>query len=186
LSGKSIFGFCLAAALAAAACEATSKTAPVAMADPAWRGAERLAIVCSVDSGEALGHEQMARELCTSVAAVARSGAPVDVQPVSMGDAARASDAVLLLVHAGVAPASAAVPGARGRVLSFTMRTSRSGPLSSAPALFGAPPRVAPYGETGNGQALLNEALRASLSQVLPWISRAEESSFQPLIKPQE
>lgn len=158
------------------------------MPDPIWAEAERLVILCSVDAGEQPGHEQAAETLCREVRELASPGAPLPLSIVGTGDdALGAPGVVALLVQAGLAPSSAAAPGASGQIISFTMRLERRGPFAPPPALFGAAPRVAPYHPGGASGSALSEGLRASLAQVLPWVSQAQKKSpLGPTLQPEE
>lgn len=159
-------GALLALASASVAMPATATTP-----DPAFRGAERLAIICQVRLAR-LGHEAVARDLCDKIKKIAEQNAPLPIEVIDFGGLARAPDGtVALLVHASVAPASSVAEGATGEMMSFTMRTVRTGPLATEPAWFGAAPRAARYATAGTA---LDNALRASLSEVLPWFDTAE------------
>lgn len=145
--------------------------APIeAMPDRAWRGAERVVVLCSVDAGNELGHAEIARDLCERIVRIAAPAAPMPIEIVGFGSTSlNAPGSAALLVHASLLPASAAVPGARGKLISWTMRTTVAKPsdglAADQPSLFGAPPRIAALGGEG-----LDRALRASLGDVLPWL----------------
>lgn len=143
--------------------------ASAATPDPAFRAAERLTLLCQVRL-DRLGHEAVAADLCGRIKLIAEQGAPIPVEIIDLGELARASDgAVALLVHASVAPASSVAEGAGGELMTFTMRTLPTGALAAEPAWFGAAPRVVRHADA----VALDDALRASLSEVLPWLNRA-------------
>ena len=92
-----------------------------------------------------------------------------------IGDpAVLASDAVTLLVHASVTR--------RGpdRLIAFSVRPYRTS-TEQASVLFGAVPRAAKIGTSGVASKELDEALRAALSETLPW--RAEPQKRQRIIR---
>lgn len=151
---------------------ALASVAAAAMPPRGWRDAERLVVLCSVDAGNELGHAEIARGLCDRIVRIAGPDAPVPIEIAEFGGKSLiAPGSVALLVHASVSPAADAVPGARGRLLSWTMRTRGSD--QGAPTWFGAAPRVASFGDDLDTSAI-DAGLRASLGDVLPWLHTAE------------
>lgn len=151
---------------------AGSAIAAAAMPPQGWRDAERLVVLCSVDAGNELGHAEIARSLCDRIVDIAGPSAPVPIEIAQYGSKSLvAPGSVALLVHASVSPAADVVVGARGRLLSWTMRTRRQD--EDAPTWFGAAPRVASYGDDAQAPAL-EAGLRASLGDVLPWLRNTQ------------
>lgn len=147
--------------------------AAAATPDPAFRGAERLVILCDVRLDRP-GHEIVARDLCGRIKLIVEQDAPMPVEVVNIGEFARAPDGTVgLLTHASVSPASSIADGAKGELMSFSMRTMRTGAFAGDPAYFGAAPRVARYTPDSAGGQDLEQALRAALTEVLPWLNRA-------------
>lgn len=139
-----------------------------AMPDRTWRGVERIVVLCSVDAGSELGHDAIARDLCERIVRIASPASPLPVEAVEFGNPSLTAPRVAaLLVHASVSPASAAVPGASGKIISWTMRTTGTNLIDDAPDPFGVAPRVAPFG----GE--MDRDLRASLGDILPWVRTA-------------
>ena len=149
---------------------ATASMATAGMPDRSWRGIERLVVLCAVDAGDELGHAEIASGLCERIVRIAGPGSPVPIEIVDAGRAPPASArAVTLTVHASVVPTSTAVPGARGRLLSWTMRTSGTNLIDDEPTLSGTAPRLAPFGGDANSDRL-DSSLLASLGDLLPWL----------------
>lgn len=178
---NAIFRACLLAAplIAAAVTPAAATSvasAAAAMPDPAFRGAERLVILCSVDARRQPKHQAIARDLCERIVRIAGPASPVAIEIVDYGSPSlTAAGSVALLVQASVSPASAAVPGAVGQIIGITMRTLAPGPFAAAPAWFGAAPRLAAFDEVSDeaANADLDAVLTASLQDVLPWLRPA-------------
>lgn len=149
-----------------------------AMPSPEWRGAERLVVLCTVDAARELRHAEIARSLCERIKRIVAPGSPVPVEIVDYGaDALMSSGSVALLVHASVSPASTAVPGASGDILTFTMRTTPTGQPQAAPAWFGAGPRAVPF-VRANASPDLDKSLTGSLAEILPWMRPAESNQL--------
>lgn len=143
--------------------------------DRSWLGIEQLAVHCQMQVDDP--HSGIiADTLCDRVKAAAAAGAPFPVQVVSAGGAlSLPSRTALLLVHGSVERIGS-VP-----MLIFTIRRDREAGLEPAPILFGAAPRAAPLTETAAGQAALEGSLRASLSEILPWLRPAGTGELSPL-----
>ena len=82
----------------------------------------------------------------------------------------------MLIVDAAVAE----VPGA-GRQLLFTIRRDRTHGLEPGPVYFGTTPRAVAVSEFVAGDAAVQEALRASLSQILPWLRPGGTGELSPI-----
>jgi hypothetical protein len=141
--------------------------------DPTFYGAEALFILAhSVPAGREAATVDSGR-LCEQVRRIAAESAPIPVKCADYGDVARAGPGIVsLLVHAAVADA----PGAKDQLLVFSMRAERSRPLGSPGTFFGAAPRVAPLARAGEKESPFERALRASLSEILPWLRPAEST----------
>lgn len=147
------------------------------MPDPAWTNINRLAVHCQIAADRSVGQELVDRDplqadLCNRIRRIAAAGAPVPVEVVPIGQIVNTPPGTAgLLVHAAVVPAANAVAGAKGDVLAFTMRPYRNGPMTPAPTLFGAAPRIAPLPAAAGDGAALDTALRTALGEVLPWLN---------------
>lgn len=132
--------------------------------DRSWLGAKRLLVLTEMRT--ALGSDASAEDLCEQVKKVATDGAPFPVQCVQLGDPAlQADDAAVLLVQASVQDG----PGGE-QLLVFTARRQRQHGLDPLPILFGTAPRAVPT-------SAADSALKASLSEILPWL-KADETSY--------
>lgn len=166
------FAACAAAATLAA-CEgaamnpgATVPASPITAADSLpliWHEARRLDILCVVASNELSGREALQASLCERVRALAADGAPMPVRTVALGDPAILDrSAVVLLVHAAVQGQGAQ------RMLALGIRPWRAGDVDTV-IFFGAAPRAVPLSGTDASTPALDAALRAALSETLPW-----------------
>ena len=161
-----------AAAMAATAAFACSQ--PVSASTPSltWQGVDRVGVQCVVNSADH-GVSGLQTTLCERVRALAAEDAPVAVRVTPPGDpAVLRPGTVTLLVHGGVH----AAPG--GRALAFTIRPFRATPEDAV--LFGTTPRVALLPAAGVAGPALDAALRAALSETLPW-SASEANAPRPL-----
>ena len=68
------------------------------------------------------------------------------------------------------------VPG--HKLLLFTIKRAAEGGLEPAPIYFGATPRAVPLGKDLD-PAMLDQALGASLSELLPWLNQSN-TNLQP------
>lgn len=166
----------------AAACTFAALTAMTPAAattpDPTFHGAEALLILAhSVPAGPDAALD--AGRLCEQVRRIAAESAPIPVKCAGYGDVARAGPGIVsLLVHAAVSD----TPGADAQLLVFSIRAERSRPLGASGTFFGAAPRVAPLARASEQGSQFERALRASLSEILPWL-RPAESTRLPKVK---
>jgi len=126
-----------------------------------WQGVARIRILCLVKTGAGVDTGPLRDRICGRVAALARDGAPAPVSIVEPGDpSVLAADSITLLVHANVEPSAA------GPLLALSVRPYRASDAGAL--LFAAPPRAVPLADAG----ALESALRATLSETLPWRAR--------------
>ena len=151
----------------AAACTASLmavSTSSATTPDLGWRGVERVAILTELVSNQA-DTSLTSRSLCSQIATIAQRGAPVPVSCIQIDEPAiESAKTALLIVHASVTQ-----PETFPQLL-FTIRRNRSAGLEPSPIYFGAAPRAAPLDGSATGKAAVEEALRASLSEILPWL----------------
>lgn len=142
-----------------------SLTAPALASTPApiWRDVARVNILCLVRTAGGLDQGALNDRICTSARDMAANGSPAPVRIIVPGDpAVLAPDSVTLLVHASQ-------DGAR-RLLAFSIRPFRNSGGESQ-MLFAAAPRAVPLDDSRAGRSELEAALRAALSETLPWLS---------------
>jgi hypothetical protein len=149
--------------------------------DRNWRGVDRVSILCQVtsaqlDDNRVIATDEMTKTLCQRIKAAAERNAPIPVEVVGYGDPSlRSGDAVALLVQATV------VDTAPGRpALILAMRTERSASLDGGGTYFGPAPRLASFTSAADGAAW-DPAIRASLSEILPWLRPAGTGELSPL-----
>ncbi len=129
-----------------------------------WRDVAKVNILCLVQSDAGVDRGPLHDRLCNSIRDAAAAGSPAPVQVIAAGDPALLSpDSVTLLVHASVQADSG------HRLLAFTIRPFRN---SAEPLLFTAAPRAVPLADTAGPAPELEAALRAALSETLPWLNR--------------
>lgn len=155
----------LAAALLLAACGAGVPMSEAATPTLLWREASALQLLCHVTtrSGRDAGLEQA---LCARVRDLSAAGAPVPVSVIAPGDPALlAPGAVTLLVQASIEPSDS------GRLAALAIRPFRN--AGDSGLVFGAPPRAVLVPAGADAGAALEPAVRAILSETLPWLSSA-------------
>lgn len=165
-------------ASAATASAATASISGATSPDRSWAGIDRVAVLCQVQ-GRLLQPGTPEDRLCAQVIALAARNSPVPIEKISYGRAlTQPPRTAMLLVHG-------AIDNVQDQpMLAFTIRRDRSGGVEPRPIFFGAAPRVAPYSDTAAGNAALEGALSASLSEVLPWLKPAAESGeLSPILK---
>jgi hypothetical protein len=163
-----IRGFAALLALSACAGEpVTGESTAVAATPPlSWQGVKRLQILCLVATNRPADRQSLERKLCEQVRMLSAEGAPVPVETLGFGDPKLINpDNATLLVHAHVQQ----VGGEQLLVLSI--RNYRTGGGESD-TIFGAPPRAVPLRDGPAADAALKEALRATLSETVPWLAR--------------
>ena len=150
----------LLAAAAAAVSVGAAETAAGRTPDLTWRGAERLGVYCQIRGTPA--DQAVQTDICERLARIAAEGAPMPVVLLPAGDPGlREGRTVALLAHFAIQPSGSE------RLLVFTLRPWRA--MAESPTLFGSAPRAAPLPASGAETSVLDEALRAALSDVLPW-----------------
>jgi nucleotide-binding universal stress UspA family protein len=136
---------------------------------------DRVAVLCQVSSEIVVDSAAAARTLCNRVKVAAARGAPVPVVVVTRSDAAlRAPRTAVLFVQASItqiAPARLA--------LILTARAERNDATEETRTLFGSAPRVATFTSPDDGAAW-DAVIAASLSEVLPWLNRADTNDLLP------
>ena len=142
--------------------------------DRSWIGIKRILIVSQFTSPLTIKTRISADDLCRRVQAIASAGAPVPVACATLGnpDLLKGDTAVLAL------QATVAEPAANSKVLIFTIRKAEEKGLEPAPIYFSATPRAVPISDEVDA-ARLDQELRASLGQILPWLSEAT-TNLQP------
>ena len=163
--GRAFFRGC-AALLALSACSGepvTGETAAIASTPLlAWQQVKRLQILCHVASDRTGEREPLEQKLCDTVRTFAAAGAPVPVDIITPGDPKLLDpSSATLLVQGSVQQHGDA------RLLAFSVRSYRNGGTDSD-IIFGAPPRAVALRD----DAALNQALRATLSDTVPWLAR--------------
>lgn len=144
------------------ACGATALASTPA---PIWGDLAAINVLCLVRSDAGVDQGPLHDRICTKVRDMAAKGAPAAVRIIAPGDPALlAPDSVTLLVHVSVQPASPRPLAA------FSIRPFRNAP-DQAQMIFAAAPRAAPLGHPAGGTQELEAALRAALSETLPWFS---------------
>jgi hypothetical protein len=184
-SGRPAAAFAAAALLCACRGEASATnevaapvSAPVVHASRAaapsllWQQASRLEILCQVSTLSG-NDPALERALCERVRAIAAAGAPLPVAVAAAPDQRTlGGGSVVLLVHA-------TAEGVAGRpFLAFTIRPYRQSAEDGA-ALFGTAPHAVPLDGSGMNGPSVDAALRASLSEILPWV--ADGSDRRPV-----
>lgn len=155
--------------LAAVLLASVAGGAVAAMPDPAWDGANRVAVRCSLEAPVGMDRLGLEQDLCARVAALAAEGARLPVAVAPPGDPALIAPGTLaLLVQAAVRPMAEATPEGRGQMLLVTMRPWRADPMAGPPALFGPAPQAAALPANGDVKAL-DGMLRPMLAEILPW-----------------
>jgi hypothetical protein len=163
---KSIARACAALALLSACGAGPVAAAPAEASTPAliWRDVARVNVLCLVQTDSGVDQGPLRDRVCDDVSKAAAAGSPVPVATISPGDpAVLAPDSVTLLVHASL-DRSAGRP-----LLIFTIRPFRA---SAEPLLFTAAPRAAPLADPARPAPEFEAALRAALSETLPWQAR--------------
>jgi hypothetical protein len=124
-----------------------------------WQGVARVQILCLVTTEAGVDSGALRDRLCGRVAALAGEGAPAPVAMLALGDPkVLAPDAVTILAQFN------AERGAAGPLLALSLRPYRASGDSGG-LLFSAAPRAVPLAD----QAAIDAALRAALSETLPW-----------------
>jgi hypothetical protein len=142
--------------------------------DRSWIGIKRILIVSQLTSPMTIKTQISAEDLCRRVQTIASAGAPVPVSCATLSDPdLRKGDTAVLAVQAAVAE-----PVANTRLLIFTIRKAEEKGLEPAPVYFSSTPRAVPISDEVDG-ARLDQELRASLGQLLPWLSQSN-TNFQP------
>jgi hypothetical protein len=138
-----------------------------------WRGVDRVAVLCQVSSEVVVDSAAAACTLCDRVKAAAAQGAPIPILAVDRSDAAlQAPGTAVLFVQASIAEIA---PARLSLIL--TARAERNGATEETRTFFGAAPRVAPFTSPDDGAAW-DAAIAASLSEVLPWLNRADRNDL--------
>ena len=153
--------------------EATLAASPVsaAMRDPSWIGIQKLLIISQFD-GHANG-KLTADGLCHMVQSIASSAAPIPVSCTAIGDPAlRSARTAVVAVQAAEADA-----GSGRKLMLLTIRRADEGGLEPAPVYFGSMLRAVAL-DSGD-MAQLDQAIGASLRQILPWLNQST-TSLQP------
>ena len=137
--------------------------------DKSWLGVRKILILTQVTPANLAVDGISAEALCQKVQSIASAGAPAPVECSRLGDPAlQAGNTSVLSVQAAI---SDAVPGQR--LLLLTIKRDAEAGLEPAPIYFGSIPRAVVM--TGaDPSAKLDEAIRASLGQILPWLSPAQ------------
>ena len=155
--------------LSARACAAFALlflTAPAQASTPApiWRDVARVNILCLVRTSGGVDRGRLNDRICESARDMAAIGSPAPVAIIAPGDpAVLAPDSVTLLVHASA-------QGGPHRLLAFSIRPFRNS-AGESQMLFAAAPRAVPLDDSRAGHSKLEAALRAALSETLPWLS---------------
>lgn len=155
----------IAALLALSACGVPSVSAPAAASTPplSWQQLSKLHILCLVGTDRFGEREAIEPVLCDRIRALAAEKAPMPVEPIAFGDPALIDPAnATLLVHAAVQQHG------DQRLLVFSMRPYRAGGAETD-VIFGGAPRAVTLSDTGASSPALDAALRAALSDTLPW-----------------
>lgn len=127
---------------------------------PIWSDVARVNVLCLVQTDSGVDTGALHDRICDSVLHSAAAGSPAPVRLVGAGDPAVLSpDSVTLIVQASV----------HGGLIAFSIRPYRH---SNAPMLFTAPPRAVPLAGPAGPSSKLEAALRAALSETLPWLNR--------------
>jgi hypothetical protein len=130
-----------------------------------WQNVKRLQVLCLVATDRMGERETLERRLCDQVRSLAAAGAPVPVDGLVLGDPKLIDPAnVTLLVHGNVQQVGGA------RLLTMSVRSYRTGGAHND-TIFGAPPRAIALGDGPEANAALAEALRATLSETVPWLA---------------
>ena len=98
--------------------------------------------------------------------ALASAGAPIPVETIAPGDPKLLDPTSATLLVQGHVQQLGGSP-----VLAISVRSYRNGGTDSD-IIFGAPPRAMALGDGPGPDAALNEALRATLSDTVPWLAR--------------
>jgi hypothetical protein len=163
-----IRGFAALLALSACSGEPVTGESPAVAATPplSWQGVKRLQILCLVATNRPSDRESLQRKLCEHVRIISAQGAPVPVETLELGDPKLIDPAnATLLVHAHVQQMGGE------QLLVLSIRNYRTGG-GETDTIFGAPPRAVPLRDGQGADAALQEALRATLSETVPWLAR--------------
>lgn len=135
--------------------------------DRSWLGVDRIIILPRLTQGRILVENLSAQSVCERIKEVVANGAPGPVQCVfSIGDPALdAPGTAVLILDVSLVD----LPQA-GRHLLFTMRRDRTHGLEPGRVYFGSAPRAVPAAAFAAGDAAVEETIRASLSEILPWL----------------
>lgn len=153
--------------------------ASASMPDRSWIGVKRLAVLTDFRSG--LVVTTLGDDFCATVKRIAERGAPVPVECVEAGSPALQADGTVVLV------AQAAVQELGGsQVLVLTARKDRDGGLGSQPMFFGAAPRAVTLTGSAADSAAMEQALAASLSEVLSWLRPDDVQNLTPGLSPKK
>jgi hypothetical protein len=149
------------------------------MPDRSWMGVKRLVVLADFRSG--LSVTTLGDDFCATVKRIAERGAPIPVECVESGSADLQADGTVVLV------AQAAIQdlGAE-RVLVLTARKDREGGLDPQPMFFGAAPRAVPLTGSAADGAAMEQALAASLSEVLSWLRPMDVQDLTPELSPKK
>jgi hypothetical protein len=159
----SIARACAALALLAA-CAAGPVAAEASTPALIWRDVARINVLCLVQTEAGVDRGALHDLVCDSVREAAAAGSPAPVALIEAGDPALlATDSLALLVHASVQG------DADHRLLVFTIRPFRN---NGEPLLFTAAPRAVQIADPARPAPELEAALRAALSETLPWLNR--------------
>jgi hypothetical protein len=163
-----IRGFAALLALSACSGEPVTGESPAVAATPplSWQGVKRLQILCLVATDRPGDREALQRKLCEHVRTISAQGAPIPVETLEFGDPKLIDPAnTTLLVHAHLQQVGGE------QLLVLNVRNYRTGG-GETDTIFGAPPRAVPMRDGPGADAALHEALRATLSETVPWLAR--------------
>ncbi len=165
-------------ALAAAAAVLPIMPAGSESRDRSWLGVERIAILSRLTQGRILNEGISAQSICERLKPIVAEGAPGAVECIlSIGDPAVGTPGTgLLILDAALAEVSGA-----GQQLLFTVRRDRTHGLEPRPVYFGTAPRAVPADAFIREDRAVDEALRASLSEILPWLRPGGTGELSPI-----
>ena len=137
--------------------------------DRSWIGVQKILVISQLVTPIGTQSDLTAEGLCERVRSIASAGAPVPVACTNLSDPDLNSGRNAVLSFQGAV--SDSVPGTK--LLIFTIKRAAEAGLEPSPIYFGSTPRAVPLTRSRDSAAV-DQAIRASLGQLLPWLGQAD------------